>query len=189
MNTDALWNLIDAVSGGDSIEDRMMLLADEVRRLDEEELLDFHRLVGEVHAELDNDGLYGAATAWMGFVSEDVFEFVRSWVIMHGRDAVSRVLADPDSLVDLPMTDEEEIGEAESLVFLAEQVHEERFGMPLTQRHPELDFLLNNEPSPGDLPSAKELRRLYPRCSSVKSRRLPLWPIRALKRLRNAASR
>ena len=76
MNTDALWNLIDAVSGGDSIEDRVMLLADEVRRLDEEELLDFHRLVGEVHAELDNDGLYGAATAWMGFVSLNTVQLV-----------------------------------------------------------------------------------------------------------------
>lgn len=50
MNTDAFWDSIDAVSAGESVEDRMMLLADEVRRLDDEELLDFHRLAGEVHA-------------------------------------------------------------------------------------------------------------------------------------------
>lgn len=189
MNTDAFWKLIDTVSDAKSFDDTMVLLTDEVGRLGDEELLDFHRLVGEAHAELDNDGLYGAATALMGFVSDDVFESVRSWVILHGRGAVSRVLADPDSLVDLSLTDEEEIGEAESLVFLAEQVHEERFGVLLTERYPDLDFLLNHESSSGDLPTAGELKRLYPRCSSVKRRRLLLGPIRTLIGLRHIVGR
>lgn len=184
VNTDAFWKLIDTVAYAKSFDDTLMVLTDEVGRLSDEELLDFHRLVGEAHAELDNDGLYGAATALMGFVSDDVFESLRSWVILHGRGAVSRVLSDPDSLVDLSLTEEEEIGEAESLVFLAEQVHEERFGVLLTARHPELDFLLNNESSPGELPTAKELKKLYPRCSSVKRRRIPSAPIRTLMGLR-----
>ncbi|SHJ52616.1 Protein of unknown function [Tessaracoccus bendigoensis DSM 12906] len=175
---EGFWDLVDAASAGEVVDDKLALLTDQVKRLEYEELLGFQRCLGEAHAELDNAGLYGAATALMGLVSDDVFESVRSWVILHGRAAATRVLEDPDSLADLGLTDEDEIGASESLVFVADQVHEERFGVPLTGRHPDLDFLVNHEPSAGGLPSARVLKQLYPRCSAVKRWRLPGWPFR-----------
>ena len=90
--------------------------------------------------------LWAAAYLALGGMGEDSFLDFRSWLISHGRGTFERVLADPDSLVELSWDDDEnDFGDAEAWSHVATEELEER-GL-----EPDLD----TEPAQSDPPSGE----------------------------------
>jgi hypothetical protein len=65
------------------------------------ELLGFQDRWDEVDARAFTWPVWDAACLLLGFVSDDFFDDVRAWIISHGRTTVDRVVADPETLVEL----------------------------------------------------------------------------------------
>lgn len=71
---------------------------------------------------LTTDEHLGAAEVIMGAVSDDVFVSFRTWVVYRGRAVYEGFLREPDSLAAVGPSDDEQIGRAETLEFLPEQL-------------------------------------------------------------------
>jgi len=83
-------------------------LHEELSRLPDEQLLSFERLHAAYMNRAYTWGLWGAAYVINGGCSDDTFEYFRAALISLGRNVYERALADPDSLADVDLQEEEE---------------------------------------------------------------------------------
>jgi hypothetical protein len=88
-----------AASGGD-FQRQVALLEQRLRGLPLPEIVGFHQILDELHAESFGRELWGAAAA-IEPCSEDAFFAFRGWLIAQGRHIYDAAVADPDSLADL----------------------------------------------------------------------------------------
>jgi hypothetical protein len=92
-------------------------------------LVGFRNRWEDVEARVFTWPIWDGACLLFGWVSDDFFGDVRAWIISHGRVAVERIIADPDSLVELA---EDRVaverGDGEDLNMLVMNVWNERFG-------------------------------------------------------------
>ncbi|MFJ6381287.1 DUF4240 domain-containing protein [Kitasatospora sp. NPDC092039] len=67
-----------------------------------DEIIAADRVLRELLAHSYRNPLWAAAYLINGGCSDDAFDYFRGWLIMQGRRVFERVLADPDSLAELP---------------------------------------------------------------------------------------
>ncbi|MET4925155.1 DUF4240 domain-containing protein [Streptomyces sp. PSRA5] len=107
MNKDQFWQLIEAaraqesdLGDGRAVARRAgELLADRPV----EEIVAAQQTFWDLMAASYTSPLWAAAYITNGGCSDDGFDYFRGWLVSQGRDAFERVVADPDSLADLPV--------------------------------------------------------------------------------------
>ena len=103
MRTHDFWAVIDRATDRPGSPDEVAKrAAAELATRDREEILGWDRHLGKVLAASGTQDLWAAAYLINGGCSEDGFDAFRGWLIAHGREAVARAVADPDSLAELP---------------------------------------------------------------------------------------
>lgn len=113
MDVDGFWALVDEARAGllgagrdaedpafpEAVAERATAL---LAARPEAEILGAQQAFWDVMATSYRGDLWGAAYLINGGCSDDGFEYFRGWLVTQGRDACQRVVADPDSLADLP---------------------------------------------------------------------------------------
>jgi hypothetical protein len=89
------------------MERKCVLLGERLAGLDAEGIRGFRSHFDESDRRAYDWGLWGAAYVVCGGCSDDSFSDFRSTLISNGRSVFERVLADPDSLADTPLNEEE----------------------------------------------------------------------------------
>lgn len=109
MTTAEFWEIIEKVhqqSGGD-MDQKCELLRERLMELDPEGIRSFRAHFDEADRRAYDWGLWGAAYVINGGCGDDSFTDFRSTLISHGRGIFERALANPDSLADLEMAEED----------------------------------------------------------------------------------
>ena len=109
MKIDQFWSIVDAVhqkSGGD-MDKKCELLRERLVQLNTEGIRGFRSHFDACNHRAYDWSLWGAAYIIHGGCSDDSFSDFRSSLISRGRSLFERALADPDSLADVPLTEED----------------------------------------------------------------------------------
>lgn len=158
MDKQDFWTIIDAVhaeSGGD-LDRKCTLLEMRLHSLADDEIIDFIDHFDAADAAAYTWPLWGAAYIMHGGCSDDAFIDFRATLISQGQDIYEGALADPDSLADLDVDNEEQIC-YEGFQYLAGEVANKK-SIDLPQRA----FRLPDNPT-GTAWDEEELESLFPR--------------------------
>jgi hypothetical protein len=131
MDEDEFWEIVastrSAATG--TIAEQPSALRELLSRRPVVDALAFQRNLDHVSARADTRDLGHAAGLLLGGVGSDGFTDFRTWLVCHGRATFERVLADPDTIVDLSYDEnEEDFGHAEQFGYVAPDLYEERTG-------------------------------------------------------------
>ncbi|RBY95511.1 polymerase [Blastococcus sp. TF02-8] len=134
MDSNGFWALVEdtraeaqEASPGSVVEQHVATLTAALEELPDEEIRDFYRELTVARARANHWDLWAAAYLALGGASDDSFLDFRNWLISHGRATYERVLADPDTVVDLEWDeDEDDFGSAEEWAYVPLEVLEER---------------------------------------------------------------
>lgn len=104
MDTDTFWSLIDRSRAGheDDVYAQERALSALLRGMPREELIAFDRLYQQQLARAYRWDVWGAGYVLAGGMSDDSFSDFCDWLVSRGRETFEQVLADPDSLADVP---------------------------------------------------------------------------------------
>ncbi|GAA0950423.1 hypothetical protein GCM10009554_50350 [Kribbella koreensis] len=141
MDDTTFWSIVEAsreASDG-SLEDQAEQLGDALLELGQDQVVAFDAAFTEASRAIYSWEHCGAATVMLGWVGDDTFTDFRSWVIAQGRTTYERFRADPDSIVEAGLDDQEELGEAEVYAGVAAVVFEELVGTEIWDALPERD--------------------------------------------------
>lgn len=129
MSDDRFWALIDRSAAYESDPGRQLeSLASQLRALPAAEIEAFDLAYRRQLNRAYTWELWGAAYVAHGGLSDDGFEYFRSWLISKGRAVYERVLADPDVLADLLVADAEGVLQFEQFAYVAAEVWVQRTG-------------------------------------------------------------
>ncbi len=157
------WGVIDGVQGL-PLTARVEAIEVRLQAMSPAELEAYLRGYVDAHRRLDTWRHWGAASAFLGFVSDDVFFDVRGWVILHGSRKYEQFLNDPDSLGTFGLTgDGEEISEGELLDYAPTQALRQPGGAKLQARDDLNVYSALDEPSGEPLPDGVPVRELFPK--------------------------
>jgi Protein of unknown function (DUF4240) len=136
-----------------------------------DEIVASHQVLWGLMVDSYRDPLWAAAYLINGGCSDDGFEYFRGWLIVQGHEVYERVMADPDTLADLPVvrTKTPTAGpvECEDTLYIASRAYRAATGEGLprgtfTIRYPELD------PDWGfDFDNRAEMTRRLPRLGAL----------------------
>jgi hypothetical protein len=160
MDRAAFWTVIDdARSCAEDDRAFMTRLGVRLRTLSPQELTQFQTHFDEVHDGSHTLGLWGAAYIANGGCSNDAFDYFRAWLIGQGQETFERVMADPDSLVEVS-GDTRNDHDLEELMYIAERIYKEKTGgaameyAPISYRELGEDW---------DFEDKEEMKRRYPK--------------------------
>jgi hypothetical protein len=175
MDTQQFWQLVDDArsqvaepAAGDEVADRTSaLLAAQPR----EEIVAAQQVFWDLMADSYRNQLWAAAYVINGGCSDDGFDYFRGWLITQGREVFESVVADPDTLADLPViraaaVDGMEL-ECEEALGIASGAHTTATGEELpadayTIEYPELDASWDF-----DFDDHEEITRRLPRLAAL----------------------
>jgi len=106
MTIDEFWEHIRATKRTDP-DAHVERLVKRLVKLPPDEILDFEHWWNESRAEAYRWDLWGAAYVINGGCSDDGFIDFRSWLLLQGREVFQAALANPDSLADLDVEEDE----------------------------------------------------------------------------------
>jgi uncharacterized protein DUF4240 len=143
LDSTEFWELIDKTrqaSGGDHDKHAELLVAELAKR-PEAEILDYQSILDDLMDDAYIAELWDLATVINMACSDDDFMDFRAWLIGRGKDVFDRVVADPESLIDLVELHDQTT--AEELLYVAMGAYELKSGktgdtMPRRRRSPEL---------------------------------------------------
>ncbi|MBU1534549.1 DUF4240 domain-containing protein [Myxococcota bacterium] len=127
MRREEFWQIIDKTRKKYPVgsDDQFFLLERLLCKMAPREILDFENIKNALMAEGSSFALHVATFILFSELSDELYEDMRAWLILSGEEVFTRITADPDSLVDLPINDPQaEIG-GEGLLFAAEQAYVE----------------------------------------------------------------
>jgi Protein of unknown function (DUF4240) len=162
MGEENFWILLEASRPkiGCAPDEQAKLMTDLLAKKDREQIIDFENIRLSVLHRLYTWPLLKANFIVLGYVSDDVFEDFRHWIILNGRENYEKTLANPNCLheyihVDNPI--EEIIGEP--LLYVAENAW-----TIIGQEEDIMDFLsFPTDPIVNDeWPSKEKLREEFP---------------------------
>jgi len=171
MRTDDFWAVIDRATADrpgrpDEVARRATA---ELATRDPDEIVAWGRHLDKVMAASGKEDLWAAAYLINGGCSEDGFDNFRGWLIANGRDVVARAVRDPDSLADLPAVRAAAttgaVFEAEEVLTIAEEAHQQSTATPLPPRETPLV-----RPDPAmlwDFDNEDEMQKRLPRLSAM----------------------
>ncbi|MEM6821924.1 MAG: DUF4240 domain-containing protein [Verrucomicrobiota bacterium] len=129
MTKDEFWKILEDLPKGEGAENT---LADCLRTLEPKDIIRFQTHFDEEHARAYRWLLWGAAYIIYGGCSDDGFIDFRYGLISRGRHIFETALSDPDSLVDIAISDNEEgCIPNESFGYVASKVYGEKTGNEL----------------------------------------------------------
>ncbi|SDD76920.1 DUF4240 domain-containing protein [Actinokineospora iranica] len=141
MTDDAFWHLIGrAVEQPGDRDERADWLTEELTRLPVAQIVDFARKLSAVRLRADTWAMWAAANVvYRGSCSDDSFWYFQLWLLTLGRAEFDRVVADPDTLADVPAVRslaarpmrewaDQDWPEWESLDYAAHEAHQEVTG-------------------------------------------------------------
>ena len=133
MDDERFWAFIDAAreAAGDDVEERVGGLEQVLLNHHADEVQAFQDKYDELHQRANTWELWGAAFLINGGCSDDGFHYFRDWLISEGEAVFEAALADPDSLAELPGTDEREL---EAFGYVAAEVFEQMADREITRR-------------------------------------------------------
>lgn len=171
MRTDDFWAVIDRATADrpgrpDEVATRATA---ELATRDPDEIVAWGRHLDKVMAASGKEDLWAAAYLINGGCSEEGFDNFRGWLIANGRDVVARAVREPDSLADLPAVraaaSTGAVFEAEEVLTIAEEAHQQAAGAPLPPRETPLV-----RPDPAmlwDFDNEDEMQKRLPRLSAM----------------------
>jgi hypothetical protein len=164
MSEDRFWSLVEGTASGGA-EQQVDAVRARLAALSTDELVAYDKRLIDLSNGILTWRHLGAAEVIMGFTSDDVFTDFRTWVVFQGRDVYTAFRADPDSLAAHgPDDDDEELGAAEFLEFLAGEMYEERTGEQIYERP---DYPSYVDPAGEQIEhSNAALARLYPKLAA-----------------------
>lgn len=154
MEIDEFWGIIER--SGDDAEALESLLRGRSR----EDLRAFDRIFDEQLTRASRWDVWGAGYVANGGMSDDSFDYFCEWLIGSGRTVFEQVLADPDSLADVPGVEEASL-EAEGLAYAAHEAYDAAYD----EEMPDGGGSDRDEPA-GEEWDEGDLDRLYPRLSA-----------------------
>jgi uncharacterized protein DUF4240 len=159
MDRAGFWTIVDdARSGAQDDKAFMDRIGARLRTLSPQELTQFQTHFEDLHRGSHALELWGAAYIVNGGCSNDGFDYFRAWLIAQGRHSFERVMAAPDTLVEMSGDD---VCDLEAFISIAVRIYEETTGgaempyPPITYRE------LGNED--WDFDDREEMKRRYPR--------------------------
>ncbi len=132
MDEATFWRLIEqSKQWGQGNEDQQIsFLVDALVRYPEEEIIAFDVILNALMARSYRHDLWAAAYIINGGCSDDGFDYFRAWLIAQGQSIFNEALRNPESLVEVTDTDDNEL---EVLLYVARDAYARRTGrdMPL----------------------------------------------------------
>lgn len=150
--TDArFWSIIDdTVQRDGDPEAQLDALYEVLGDLSADEVLGFRDAFERQMTRAYAWDLWAVAYIAHGGASDDGFEFFRRWLISRGQAVFEQVLANPDSLADLPGLDGQEVLEFEDLGYAPMEVWAEKTGRSPDDMPPPAAWTM-----PGSAPSGE----------------------------------
>ena len=175
MDTELWWQLIEAAhrqvldpSDGSAVASQAVTLLS-VRPRDE--IVASDQVLWGLMADSYRNPLWAAAYVINSGCSDDGFDYFRGWLIVQGHEIYERVVADPDTLADLPVVRAKAPSawpmECEDTLYIASRAYRAASGKGLPRRtfairYPELD------PDWGfDFDDRAEMTRRLPRLGAL----------------------
>ena len=143
MDTPTFWELIDKTreaSGGDQEKQRELLIG-ALAQLPESDIFAWDDIFDDLMDKAYIAELWEVAYIIGCGCGDDGFTDFRAWLIGQGKDIYEKVLADPESLVDIIESGKEEQAGASSLWYVVIGAYELKTGMDMPKRlrpNPEL---------------------------------------------------
>ncbi|WP_294274934.1 DUF4240 domain-containing protein [uncultured Sphingomonas sp.] len=140
LSRDDFWALIDhSATWGEDADAQLADLRASLKRLTPFQIVTFQGYFEDAVIRSYRWDLWGAAYVAKGGASDDGFEYFRYWLISRGRADFDKVIAHPDSLADLVVSDAHADLEFEAFAYVARDVWSAKTGQESTQM-PEADI-------------------------------------------------
>ena len=103
MDTSTFWEMIEAArsAANGNIEKQTELLVETLSRESNEAIIEFDRILREVHGKAYRSNLFDACDFLCCFCSDEDFIDFRAWLIAQGKEVFEKALENPDSLADI----------------------------------------------------------------------------------------
>lgn len=160
MNEQDFWKIIEASGSPDNLEpdEQCQAISEALSSKSKEEIIEFHNIHRIVLNRAYTWNLIEACFIVIHYVSDDVFEDFRNWIILNGKERFTRSLENPDylaSFINVEDPVEEMTGEA--LLYVCE----EAFAGEIEEL--EESYVYPDEPDiEGNWPPASTLKEKYP---------------------------
>ena len=161
MDENRFWQIVESASEPDvcSVDDQCAKIVNSLSGLNEEELVGFENVRLKLLNQLYVWPLLHANFIIQSYVSDDVFEDFRHWIILNGRERYEQTLANPEAMADYVEVEdpiEEIVGEP--LMFVVEEAWQGDI------EDIEGKVVIPDEPNLGDdWPSKQKLQEMYPK--------------------------
>ena len=131
MHEGTFWNIIltsfNEAGGETDLHEKELAVL--LKKLPLQDVIAFQNRYRQLRGAAYTWPLWGAAYIINGGCSDDGFCYFRDWLIAQGPDVYTKALADPESLANLDLDEDET--EAEGMAYVAESVFAERTGEDL----------------------------------------------------------
>jgi hypothetical protein len=158
MDESRFWSLIEAArlaANGDC--DAMHdALCTRLLPLPLDEIVEFDKLFGQLQYQANRYDLQAAYLIMTGSGSYDGFIYFRSWLIGQGHERYYHALAQPDSLADIDLGDDDD-AECEALAYVALHAYEEKTGAEMRE------YPIEHKEIEGHPLTEQELRERFPK--------------------------
>ena len=136
MEVNTFWKLIDRArtdSNGD-VSKQADLLVEELVQLPLTEIFAYETIMDDMLDTAYDAALWDAADIIGCGCSDDGFSDFRAWLIAQGKEVYERVLADPESLVD--MIDVDKDGQEGALLYVVIAAYKQKTGQEIPPHNP-----------------------------------------------------
>jgi hypothetical protein len=154
MDVNEFWQIIGEADTPQELHDRLAALP-------ESDLADFELHHQQAFAESYDWSLWGAAYVINGGCSDDCFDYFRAYLISRGREVYQAALADPDSLADAEIEDEDEWEEWMSPTMMVVHARTGEYSYVAPDRHAR-----QSQDPRGDAWDEDDLERRFPRLTA-----------------------
>ncbi|QDT43015.1 hypothetical protein Pan241w_31100 [Gimesia alba] len=127
MNEKEFWTIIENAGSPDSIDpdEQCEAIAESLSSKSKEELIKFHNIHRVILNQAYTWDLIKACYIILHYVSDDVFEDFRNWIILNGQERFERTLENPDYLASfINVNDPVEEINGEPLLYVCEEAYE-----------------------------------------------------------------
>ena len=127
MNEDKFWSIIEKAGSPDqcSPEDQCSLIVKSLSELSKQELIDFENIRLQLLNKAYTWPLLKSCFIVLSYVSDDVFEDFRNWIILNGQERFYNTLKAPDFMVQyIAVEDPVEEISGEPLMMVCEEAWE-----------------------------------------------------------------
>lgn len=124
MNEAEFWDIIEKSGSPDSVEPDLQCeaIVEVLAEKHVEELVEFHNIHKRVLNRAYTWSLIEACFITIHYVSDDVFEDFRNWIILNGKERYERTLENPDYMASyISVEDPVEELTGESLLYVCEE--------------------------------------------------------------------